>query len=44
MRALEEEEVEDRALAAKAEAAFHDPDNQGSIPWEQVKAESRNLP
>jgi metal-responsive CopG/Arc/MetJ family transcriptional regulator len=42
--ALDEEEREDEALAAAAEAAYHDPENQGRIPWEQVKAESQALP
>ncbi len=40
-KALAEDEAEDAALAATAEAAYDDPDNQERIPWEQVKAESR---
>ena len=33
------EELEDAMLAAEADESASDPDNQGRIPWEQVKAD-----
>jgi len=41
--ALEERNLGDALLAAEADEAACDPDNQGRIPWEQVKAASRAL-
>ena len=38
------EELEDRLDAAEADEAANDPDNQGRIPWEQIKRESRARP
>lgn len=42
--ALDDDDAEDALLAAPAEAAHDDPDNQEHIPWEQVKAESKARP
>ena len=38
---LEDEAADDARLAAVADRAYDDPENQERIPWEQVKAESR---
>jgi len=37
------ERLGDRLDAAEADEAANDPDNQGRIPWEQVKAALRGL-